>query len=477
MLNAIKKSSFYETLVHSKNYFVTTLANEGLKFLSIPILTYLLSTSDYGVLNIFASWVSIFAVIAVANLSGAISRYYYEFSRDFGYFLGFSIVITAAAFSFSVVLILLFRKTLMQWMELPNMVVFFFIPAVLFEIINLIFRQVYQPLKQSKRIRKYSIGTVYITFALTIAFILLREDTKYIGRLQALVVVSGFYSVIKLRDVLKYAKIGFRKRYLKYIVNFSVPNIPYLLSGVILSQFDRIIINNQMGSSEAGLYSFAYNIGMLQLMVSNAIHNAWTPKYFANMHKNENSEIIKDASYFSRLMALAACFLILYGVEIGSVLSSSSYHASLYLIPLIVIGHFFVGISPFNKNAILHAKKTYITAAMTLSAGLINIVLNVWLIPIYGVVAAAYSTVFCYLTLFVTEYLVSKYYLKKVVVPLYTFKRAIIVLVLGASVYYAFFNTPEFNLIFITIKLAVLGILSVLLFYKELNSHLILKKL
>lgn len=473
MLEKIKKSPFYETLVHSKDYFTVTLANEGLKFLSIPILTYLLSTADYGILNIFGSWVSILSVLVVFNLNGAISRYYYEFVKDYSYFLGFSLVLTAAAFSISAFFILIFRNTLAQWMELPDMVIFFLIPAILFEVINLTFRQVFQPLKQTKRIRRYSIGTVYLTFGLTVLLILLREDTKYIGRLQALVVVSGFYSIIKMRDVLKYVKVGYRLRFLSYITKFSIPNIPYLLSGAILSQFDRIIINHHMGNSEAGLYSFAYNIGMLQLMVSNAIHNAWTPKYYEHMHAGKGKLIVKDASFFSRLMALGACVLILFGMELGKILSSSSYHASLYLIPWIVIGHFFVGLSPFNKNAIIHAKKTYITAAMTLGAGMINIGLNVWLIPRFGSIAAAYSTLFCYLLLFFTEFIVSRYMLKKITVPLIAFAVPTLAVVLCTMLFYSFFNTTEWNLFHMLAKAGSIVMLTLLLFYKEIKNQLI----
>ncbi len=156
MLEKIKKSPFYETLVHSKDYFTITLANEGLKFLSIPILTYLLSTADYGILNIFGSWVSILSVLIVFNLNGAISRYYYEFAKDYNYFLGFSLILRLAAglWYFDTFFILIFRNTLAQWMELPDMVIFFLIPAILFEVINLTFRQVYQPIKDTKRIQK-----------------------------------------------------------------------------------------------------------------------------------------------------------------------------------------------------------------------------------------------------------------------------------------------------------------------------------
>lgn len=468
--SSIKNSAYWDTLSHSKNYLSIAFANEGLKFISIPVLTYLLSTSDYGILNIFASWVAILTVLIVFNLNGAISRYFYEYSKDFGHFLGFSLAITGVVFAISSFLILLFRETLARWMELPDMVIFFLLPAILFEVINSCFRQVYQPLKDSRRIRKYSIGSVYLTFALTVIFILLREDDKYIGRLQSLVVVSGIYSIFKVRDIFKFVKFGVRKRFISYIAKFSLPNIPYLLSGTILSQIDRIIISHHMGSSEAGLYSFAYNIGTLQLMASNAIHNAWVPKYYEHMRDNNEQKIQKDTVFFSKLIALASCGLILFGMELGKLLSASSYHSSLFLIPWIVFGHFFVGISPFNKNYIIYTKKTYITAAITLTAGLVNLGLNLWLIPIYGSIAAAYTTLFSYFLLFSMEFIISRYILKFQTLEIKLFALPTMVVAACGLTYLFYFQNTEMSIIDIFLKLIFCALLAVVLFFKKLKT-------
>lgn len=468
MLSGLKKLPVYETLMHSKDYLSIALANEGLKFISIPILTYLLSTAEYGILNIFGSWVSILSILFVFNLNGAISRYYYEYTKDFGYFLGYSLLLALATFVASAAIMISNRAYFAELFELPEPVIWFLIVAILFETINLSFRQVFQPRKETKRIKKYSIGAVYITFALTVLLILLRQEDKYIGRLQAMIAVGGIYSFFKLRDIFKFVKLGFRSRYFHYISRFSLPNIPYLLSGVIISQFDRIMINNELGNSEAGLYSFAYNIGTLQLMISNAIHNAWTPKYFEAMYSNSHISIVRDGKLFSKLIALGASFLILYGMEIGKLLSAEAYHASLGVIPWIVIGHFFVGVSPFSKNAILYKKKTYITALMTLGAGVVNVLLNLYFIPLYGGIAAAYTTLVTYMLLFLTEYLVVKYLLNLVIIPMKTFLLPLAAIVGVALVDQLVFSHMEWSILMLFYKLFILFTIGLILFYKQI---------
>lgn len=468
MLSRLKNLPIYETLMHSKDYLSIALANEGLKFLSIPVLTYLLSTADYGILNIFGSWVSILSILFVLNMNGAISRYYYEYSKDFGYFLGYSLLLALVFFTVSAVIMICNRAYFAELFELPEPVIWFLVIAVLFEVINLSFRQVFQPRKETKRIRKYSIGAVYITFVFTVLLILLREDDKYIGRLQSLILVGGIYSIIKFRDILKFVKLGFRARYFQYIWRFCLPNIPYLLSGVILSQFDRIMINKELGNSDAGLYSFAYNIGMLQLMVSNAIHNAWTPKYFEAMHSKDHNRIVSDGKLFSRIIAFGAAFLILYGMEIGKLLSAEAYHASLSIIPWIVIGHFFVGISPFSKNAILYEKKTYITALLTFGAGVVNVMLNMYFIPLYGGIAAAYTTLATYMLLFLTEYLVVKYFIKLAIIPLKTFLLPLVVILGVIMIDQKIFSYLEWSVLMLLYKLFVLFLIGLILFQKQI---------
>jgi O-antigen/teichoic acid export membrane protein len=470
LLVSIRESSFYETLKHSKNYLSIGLANQGLRFISIPVLTYLLTTSDYGILNIYGSWISILSVLMVFNLNGAISRYFYEDKVDFKSFVGYSLLITLIAYTVTFVIVILNVEFFAVYFGLPSNVMYFLLVGVLFAIVSSVFRQVYQPLKDSARIKKYSIGSVYLTFAFTVVFILLREDKRYLGSIQATLLISAIYSFIKLKDVFKYSEFSSNVKYLPYILKFALPNLPYLLSGLILSQIDRLIINNQLGSSEAGLYSFAYNIGGLQLMFSNAIHNAWTPQYY--IYRNENALIKyrRDARFYSNLISLIACSLMLFGSELGQLLSSESFHESLVFIPVIVFGMFFVGLSPFNKNEISYQKKTYINAIIVISVGVLNTILNLYFIPIYGSIAAAYTTLISYLVLFLMEYFVVKYFMKSTFyINFSDYWKSVLSVFLTMLCFYLFFSAARFSWLILLLKLFYLAGVMLFMFFNKIN--------
>ncbi|HPJ68323.1 MAG TPA: oligosaccharide flippase family protein [Desulfobacteraceae bacterium] len=467
---AVQEAPFFETLNHSKNYLISSVAQEGLKFVSIPVFTYLLTVEDYGIINIFSSYVSIFVILLVFNLHGAVSRYYYEEKEDFNQFLGFSIALVGCIYSFSIAGFLIFQRHISSWIELPESVIPYFIPAVLMGIISSLFRQVYQPRKETKRIRRVSIAQTYVGFALAVGFILLQKDELYLGRLKGDVAVFIIFGFLRMRDVLRYTSFRFKfnKEHLKYILNFSLPNIPYLLSGIIIAQFGRIMLNNTNGSEEAGLYSFAYNIATLQIMISNSLHNAWTPNYYAYMNRTNYEVMDNESHLIIKLITLSAIILIMFANELGALLSPDSYHTALNAIPVIILGHFFLGILPFNKNAIQYSKKTYITAATTISAGILNIVLNALFIPKYGYIAAAYSTLASYAYLYIIETIISKYFLKYHIFSPGKLKIEFIVLGGVLILYYLLFSTSSvFSFQNLVLKLLIVGITVTILFWKK----------
>jgi len=116
---------------------------------------------------------------------------------------------------------------------------------------------------------------------LSILLILLVFNNKrYFGRIigSALpVVVSGFALLIY---VFRKGEKFIEPVYWKYALVISVPLIFHTLAGIINSQFDRIFINKYVGISEAGIYSFAYNIGLIINILWTSTNQAWVPLAF-----------------------------------------------------------------------------------------------------------------------------------------------------------------------------------------------------
>lgn len=223
---------------------------------------------------------------------------------------------------------------------------------------------------------------------------------------------------------------------MKYFLHYGVPLIFYSLSGVILAQFDKIMVNKYLGSSAAGLYSFAAIVGSILTVFSSAMFQAWNPDYFKHMDEKNHQQLNTDAYRIFKIVAFCALGLIFFSQEIGMVLSSSSFYEALPVIPIIVIGYIFNAIFMFYGWNIEYEKKNIYLSLVVLAAGALNVILNILFIPDFGYIAAAYNTAVSYFAMAGFAFIVSKKILKIYCVPFWPILKILALLVPFVVVYY-----------------------------------------
>ncbi len=291
-------------------------------------------------------------------------------------------------------------------------------PMVLFTVSDAFFNQIYQPLLESKKIAIVTLLKAYVGFGLSVVIILILKDALYLGPILASIIIGLIFSIYFIIQLKPYFGPSFKKAHILYILHYSLPLIPYTLSGYILAQFDRIMINSYIGSSNAGLYSLAYNIGMLLSIVIGSLNAAWMPKYFEYMNRRQYEEHDRDVDRLFRLTLIAALFLIFFGKELGYVLAKENYHTALHIVPIVVMGYIFYAVFTIYSRNIGYAKKTVFSSIVLLTAGIANVALNAIYIPKYGYVAAAYTTLVSYFIMALMAWIVSKVILKLYSTPL-----------------------------------------------------------
>lgn len=427
------------------------MATKALGFISIPIMTRIFSTNDYGILRVFSSYVGIFTVLFTMNAYSAVGRYFYEDEDDFKDFLGTSVILVAIVFSFFTLLLLIYREQVASLVHLPLILINYFLPFVLFNVTSSLFIQIYQPLQRSKKIAVSNVLNAYIGFALTVAFSYFIKNNKYMGQIWSQALVNMAFFVYFFLGIRTYFKFSFRAKDLKYIFSYAIPLIPYNLSGIILAQFDLMMINKYNGSSAAGLYGFAYNLGMLLSVFWGSLYKSWMPKYYLYMNSKNYTQHDLDIDKLYRIILIAAGFLVFFGREIGIILATRSYYQALNIVPPIVIGYIFFAVFYIYGRNMDYAKKTLYLTAVTLASGLLNIYLNYLFIPRYGYTAGAYTTLISYLFMAITAWICNKYILKLYSTPLIILYRptAIFASLLVFFYLFSFLNTYFIVLIFI----------------------------
>lgn len=471
-MSTLRKNSFYETLSHSKYYLISNVAIKALALVSMPVMTRLLTPSEYGVISVFNSYQGIFITLLTLNCYGALGRYYYEKHDDFKEFFGTSIIFIGSLLLTFFLLSIAFTNTISSFLKLPSNTIIFIIPLVAAYVLGSWFEQINVPQRQSRKITVRNVISAYSNFVLAVIIIVFLQQDKYLGQLYAGLAIGIIFAIYYYFELRPYFTFSLNTRSLKYALSFSLPLMPYALSGVILDQFDRIMINKYSGFSDAGLYSFAYNIGMLLTLVLSALHQAWAPDYFKHMDDKNYDQLNSDIKKILTIVILSAYFLILFGREIGMMLAHNAFHASLVIVPIIVIGNLFYSFFTFFAWNIQYAKKNIYLSIAVLSAGLINIGLNVIFIPKYGYIAAAYTTAVSYLCMALFGWFVSKAILKIYSAPLSLLLNPLAILAPFITMYYVVVHYDPPLFLGILYKITLLIVFSLFLFKKYIDQFI-----
>lgn len=407
-------SGFREVIKHGGNYLLANLATRALAFITIPVYTRLLTTDEYGSVQVFLGVTGILGSIMALSMDRSISRYYFDQknTEDFQRFVGTSSVLAGLAFIVNSILLIVFANAFGEMVGLNKKLVYLMIPVSLNNIINLTFQQIYGPQKKSKIIAVSSLAKVYISFALSILLVLILSERQHYGVISGLILGGFIASIYWVRKIKPFFKFSINKAYFKYIFTYSVPLIPYALSGVIIQQFGKIAIGSTQGISEAGFYSLALAIGSLVSIIIGVTHQAWNPYFFEYMNSKNYIQLDKDFLRIFKLTITVALLVATFGGDIGYLLASSDFTQSLYLIPVFTIGFVFYQLAYVYLRNFGYSKNTYYMTITVLVSGISNVLLNLFFIPEFGELGAALSFVIAYVIMAVMSFFINKFLVK-----------------------------------------------------------------
>jgi len=469
-MSKMKSSGFFN---HSKNYLLAEFFNKGILFLTIPIFTYLLSPEDYGIISIYAVVINIFIVLIGLNFHTSVARRYHEEANDFSEFMG-SNIIFLSIFNLCIILFLFFIKdSLASFFTIDNNV--FFI-AIIVSSLSVFLQIELSYLQTSQQSKKYVKILVIRNILLTvgaIVWIFLLEDNKYLGKVYSELLIMSFIFIFVIRDLIKISKFNFDKKFIKYSLAYGLPLIPHTLSGLILLQADRIIINQVAGSYETGLYSFAFNVGMIMSIFVTSFNNAWIPIFYKDLKESAYDKIQSTANKYIKIIFIVALVLILFSKEIVIIMANEKYYDALEIVPIIILGFTFVYLYTLCANYAFYRKKTGLISLFTLIAAVINVFLNYIFIPKYGYIAAAWTTLFSYFILFLLHYGNVKFILKEQTIKL---SKILLQLILLFTVIFIYYNVNiKIYILLLLFKVLLILLLSLIFFKTEIKKLLIVQ--
>ena len=421
-------------------YTVSSISVKAILIITTPIFTRMMSTADYGLSATFTTWFTLLNVICSLNLWYSIGRAKLDFPGKLEEFVG-SVQLLAFSFAFILEAIsLFFFDSVCKALDLNG-------PLLIALYIYLLFYPAVQ-LTQSKLKYLYNyksniaitIYTTISTVVIALTLVILMPNNAALGKSLGAVISTGALAAFIWIRAFSKKTVSINLNYWRYGLKISVPLILNSISLNILAQSDRVFITKFCGTHYTGIYSLAYSYAILINIILNAANEAWLPWFHDTFFDEGYEEIKKNVKPLIVFGCWFGIGCIAIAPEAIALLGGSAYAEGVWAVPPVTLGIVCSYIFQHYEHIELHLKKTWFISVGTVIAAGANIVLNYIFVPKYGFVAAAYTTLACYLLLMVLHHYISRGVLK---IHLYHDKfmySALLVTAVLAAVFMSLYN-------------------------------------
>ncbi|MGO5211974.1 lipopolysaccharide biosynthesis protein [Parafannyhessea sp. LCP21S3_E6] len=376
----------------------------GISFITVPIFTRLLTTSEYGSFSVYQSWESVFVYmvtlgVAYGGFNNGMVRYPEDKEGYTSSVTGLIIIMGAVWF----VLASVFQDQASALTGMPN-------SYVLLMLVDVVASEIYDIWACRARYdfdyRKVVVAAIILAAgvpALGIPFVILAQD-KVLARILSFVLVEVAMAIVLGNGMMRRGRKFFCADYWKFTLAFNIPLLPHYLSQVMLGSSDRIMIRQMCSTADAGVYSIAYSAGMIMTVLTSSLNNTVMPWLYRRLEAKEYGGVGKVALEILGTLAVLILLMDALAPEIVAILAPSKYGEALGLVPVIAASVFFIFLYSFCSNIEFFWEKTRVATVASVIAAILNVALNAIFIPLIGYRAAGYTTLACYVVLGVAHY-------------------------------------------------------------------------
>jgi O-antigen/teichoic acid export membrane protein len=192
---------------------------------------------------------------------------------------------------------------------------------------------------------------------------------------------------------LKTVPIAFSFNILKGSLKLSYPLTPSLMFKIVANQFDKYIIGLLGTVGGVGIYSIGQSIANVVFICMTAIQNVFSPQVYKRMFElgeDGGKAVGKYLTPFAYVSIAIAIIIALFAEEIVSLLAPKRYHGvtDIVIILSMLYGSYFFGKQP----QLIYMKKTHISSMLSIFTAILNIVINIPFIIMWGTIGAAWGT-------------------------------------------------------------------------------------
>lgn len=424
-------------------YGLSSIIGKAINFILVPFYTStaILKVEEYGIVTELYSYV---AVLNVLYLYGMETSYFRFTSKsDHGEREIYSSVFSSILITSVILTILLVGSAtpIVNWLEFPGQerYVYWFAAIIAIDALMAIPFVKLRYERKAKQFASYKLINIFLNLGLNLFFLyfcksiwngdFLPEWKGVIGKLYnpeynvEYVFISNLIAnacyILLLFGVIKKARFVINWQLLQPMLIYAFPLLLSQLAGNFNEMFSRMMLKkilpdgfymNYNNQEALGIFGACYKISMIMTLAIQAFRYAAEPFFFRESQSKDSKETYASVFLYFGIFGLFSVLAISLNLDIIKhiFLQDEAYWTALSVVPILLMASLFLGLY-YNLSIWFKVKdKTYFGAIISVSAALITIGMNFWLIPYFGYMGSAVTTLFVYLYMSIFAYIAGR---------------------------------------------------------------------
>lgn len=408
----IQNKHFLEVLKGGIFSFGAKMLTLILGFASTWIITNYYGSEILGILTLMNSILGIILIFSIAGLGTSLLRFIPEHIQKFSKYSAFliykrslfivstlSIIIGLLIYYFhDYIAITLFKKPEVTWL-------FSLIALLIFiQSMNGMNITVIRALKNIKMLTLTTVIKSLLFFTLLAVLTHLqykKHNPIYIEVAIDIIVFFVAFAIVYFTFIKNTNKAEYEKVSTKTILTVSFPMFITGALNSIITQTDVIMLGNMLDSSQVGLYAMAMKLGMLSSFFLTAINTLAAPKFAELYHSQKFDDLKIVAQNSSKILFWVTLPLTLFFIVFGKYilgLFGEEFILSYSALVFLLIGQFVNAISGSVGNFLNMTGYQRLFNYIILFSAILNIILNLILIPKFGISGAAFASMISFIS-------------------------------------------------------------------------------
>lgn len=392
--------------------FIGKFSTQFITFLLLPIYTRVLSTSDYGYVDLIQTYLALLVPIIALRLDTGVFRFLIDV-RDNNREKSKIISSTSICLIFQLVLLSIIFIIVNLFIKIN------YFTLILLDVISMACSSVILQTTRGLGFNKdYSISSIIsalvtiignvlflIVFKLGISGVFLSTFIANISCVTYLVIKNKIYKYIKINMI--------NKKDIHSLLKYSLPMIPNGLSWWVLNVSDRTILTYFISAAANGIYSVSCKFSSILSSLFTIFNMSWQETVSLHINDSDRDDFFSNVTenvlnlFNSLCLGIIVCMPWIFNIIIGE-----KYIQAYEYIPLLLLGNVFNALIGILGGIYIAKKNTKEVAKTTVFAAIINLLIDLLLVKFIGIYAAVLSTVISYFIMTIYRYIDVQKYVK-----------------------------------------------------------------